>query len=1107
MNKTKRFLGLFLVVFMLLAFVPLQALANTVDEIAPVGSDSQTTEVASATDETLPDGVTADSFGDNTVTDGTNYYADLQTAVEAVCGVNNAVLYCKPSADVGSLQHAPVISSLTIYGNGASVTGGAERDFDIGNTDPSLGKDVTGDMTLKVVSLNGCGAWGAKATEHTVNLVFENCQNMGKVFLTGTTGTLNISITDCAFEGVIAEAIYSNANGDICVSGVEFSNLNKAINLNHKAEGEQNITIENCTFTNCGNDVSADQIPVRVLSSVEGGVSVLTVSGCTFTGTPEGGADILLDYNANGTTVYDITSTTAGVLLENENGNGVITNVNADADFSNKQGYLIYIYNADGSIGMVINSTKSASEFCLRTAIEDARVFVDNAFLFGITTPATYVVEMYEDSTENESFEIGSDVTINGNGFEIVCADGVEVTVAEGATLNNVVMPEAPAAPVASINGVEYADLQAAIDAASNGDTIVLLGNITLVSQEFTYPNYNRLGYCGVVIPDGKQLVLDLAGYTVSYSDAYGDFDNCMIINIGDLTINDTVGSGKIYYHANNNELATATYAYLHATILNGGKLVLNEGVTVENYAPADVDVTAALDNHSHFSYSYENDAICIINGANLISNKYFAIRQYTHYKTGYANDVTINDGTVTAIYLQHGDSWYYPDPADERLARATLTINGGTIKTLQAAEDWTCPAVRMAMSNPDNPNIQLSITGGVIDDVKIAVRRGYHYNENGTLVNETTADRNTEWLAANGGFITGGTFTNIGSADDITTNLVSFLADGFELVENADGTYGVNELPTGTLTNAYTSASGYWGECGGNAKESFGFKLYYNDTFMGSTFLNNVGGIIDGDVYVSWNIKLDAESNTDEYWTMSWEIAPTIAMQPNRVEQWVDGVCVANVELEPNWSDRIFPVVAAVTDADGKILSYVNNYDGATLANAFANANEGDEVVLLADVAFAENAASIVINKAITIDGNGKQLTFDSATSAFVIQSSNVTIKNVTIVQGAKDNSFAISISKGAWDAPAIQYSNITISEVDFVGGDYALCLIGENVVVDGCTFTEQDSHNVIVYSLKGESAITNNVFNASNGNNKSAILWEGGADNATDLSGFIAG
>ena len=287
-----------------------------------------------------------DYFGTNTVTDGTNYYATLQKAVEAVVGQADAILYCKPGADVGSLQHAPVTNTLTVHGNDAYVSGGDERDFDLGNTDPSGGQDITSDMTLTVRYLDGCGAWGAKATEHTVNLVFENCYNMGKVFVTGTTGTLNITMNNCAFEGVISEALYSNADGTIALTDVAFSNLNKAVNLNHKAAGTQTVTMTRCTFTNCGNDVAADQIPVRVLSSVPGGKSELTVENCTFTGTPAGGADILLDYGV-GLTEATITETNAKVVIERKNNEPEVHNVVDTQEYSFNN--LPFVAEVDGT--------------------------------------------------------------------------------------------------------------------------------------------------------------------------------------------------------------------------------------------------------------------------------------------------------------------------------------------------------------------------------------------------------------------------------------------------------------------------------------------------------------------------------------------------------------------------------------------------------------------------------------------------------------------------------------------------------------------------------------------------------------------------------------
>ena len=385
----KKVLIMMMCVIMVVCFMPTVAMAE-----------------GEASTNVLPEGVTDETFTENksTVTDGTNYYATLQAAVEDVNkkGTDNAVLYCKPCADVGSLQHAPVTKTLTVYGNGACVSGGSERDFDIGNTDPSYGIDITADMTLTVYNLDGCGAWGAKATEHTVNLVFDGCKNMGKVYITGTTGILNIKITNSAFEGVIKEAVYSNADGKIELDKVGFSNLNKAVNLNHKATGVQTVIITDCSFINCGNNVTAgrDEIPVRVLSSVEDGKSEFTVTGCSFSGTPNGGADILLDYGV-GTTSAVISDTAANIIQETDNNVGEIESL-AQTDTYSKT-----VQNgAEVTYVAQVGSRKFTS---LQEAINAADG--DTVTLLG-------------DVKLSAKITIDENITINGNGHTISAADG-----------------------------------------------------------------------------------------------------------------------------------------------------------------------------------------------------------------------------------------------------------------------------------------------------------------------------------------------------------------------------------------------------------------------------------------------------------------------------------------------------------------------------------------------------------------------------------------------------------------------------------------------------------------------------------------------------------
>ena len=99
------------------------------------------------------------------------------------------------------------------------------------------------------------------------------------------------------------------------------------------------------------------------------------------------------------------------------------------AEETETKGYMLYIYNADGSQAMAIDGTKAVDEtYSIKSALDDARVFVDNAILFNITTPATYKIELYEGSIEDESFEIGSDVTVKSESSGITVNEGVTLT-------------------------------------------------------------------------------------------------------------------------------------------------------------------------------------------------------------------------------------------------------------------------------------------------------------------------------------------------------------------------------------------------------------------------------------------------------------------------------------------------------------------------------------------------------------------------------------------------------------------------------------------------------------------------------------------------------
>ncbi len=303
---------------------------------------------------------------------------------------------------------------------------------------------------------------------------------------------------------------------------------------------------------------------------------------------------------------------------------------------------------------------------------------------------------------------------------------------------------------------------------------------------------------------------------------------------------------------------------------------------------------------------------------------------------------------------------------------------------------------------------------------------------------------------------------------------------------------------PTGKLGNVYTNANGYWGEHGSNATESHVIKFFNGDTYMGETSLNNINGIIDGDVYVTWNIKLDATANNDGYWSMKWDIAPTLQMQPDRAELWVDGMKADESKIQMNGPDNLWPIVGAVTNAEGKIVRYVvkgtdanaNAQEGETATNFVASADaliealgKGEDVLMNSDIKIdpanmsnAYGATGINVHNGQTIDGNGNTIDIKGAGGTWDsgINTTGGTIKNLTVTGSFRgvfinhtsshsepvilDNvtidgtTYTISCDQG-------MYQTLTATDSTFNGWTSFAATLGEATFVD-CSFGEGNGY-----------------------------------------------
>ena len=415
-----------------------------------------------------------------------------------------------------------------------------------------------------------------------------------------------------------------------------------------------------------------------------------------------------------------------------------------------------------------------------------------------------------------------------------------------------------------------------------------------------------------------------------------------------------------------------------------------------------------------------------------------------------------------------------------------------------------------------------VTVTGNTLDDAAVYVSATESVTFTGNTVNANVDIRS---------------YTADNTLNVTATDNTLAATEGVEYKIKAGGTINAQNdfvVPAkGSITPAYTGATSIWGEGGGNAKQSLVVKLYSNETLLATASLNNIGGIINGNVYVSWNIPLNSAGN-DEYWTVEWSNPVTLTTLPTKVVMVVDGVEVAENNFQLNSPDDLNKIVAAATDADGKILSChtsvanavaanaqniallrnteetimlpngvtlntngftannvtipvasVNGVGYATLADAMAAAQAGDVVTV-----FAGTYAMPSMKAGITIVGEG-EVVFEGTLTGTL---ENLTMKNIHI-KGANAQRWAYAKGNlvfenvtfeatsvyalhfdGITEGANLTYKNCTIIGWAALGGSPASC------VFDGCTFKGNGTYGVIRTYFDTE--IKNSTFDVASVN-----------------------
>ena len=311
----------------------------------------------------------------------------------------------------------------------------------------------------------------------------------------------------------------------------------------------------------------------------------------------------------------------------------------------------------------------------------------------------------------------------------------------------------------------------AAVEAAQNGETIILIADVELTAQ--------------VVIPEGKVLTLDLNGKTVNSVFNGNSTTNHIyaLSNKGTLTITDstTEGNGSINSRG----------------IYNYGSLTLNAGAI------------NAIDGNGGYAVNNQSGSTFVMNGGVVA-----ATNEDDHQSSSGGYDATalkvpagctatLNGGTINNVC----DFTYAIDAAGTLNipAKSTITVNGthGAIYVSGGVTTIDAGTFQIPADNYSRTDNVLYVTGGslvinggtFIGDSDTASGGSCLYDAAGkAVVNGGT------FKGSSGGDVWGTTGTTIkgGTFENLTET--QHIAEGYEMNENGEVVEAVKEVKVATL-------------------------------------------------------------------------------------------------------------------------------------------------------------------------------------------------------------------------------------------------------------------------------------------------------------------
>lgn len=550
---------------------------------------------------------------------------------------------------------------------------------------------------------------------------------------------------------------------------------------------------------------------------------------------------------------------------------------------------------------------------------------------------------------------------------------------------------------IAEIGNVQYESLAEAIDNVAGGTetTIKLLGD--------TKEN--------VVIPNGKSIILDLNGCTLTDNGAH------TILNQGTLKIKDsgfdgtvdnitharaalyndtgatvTVEGGNFTRSKENGQSTTNAGGNSYYTILNHGEMTVN----------GDVSVSQGEDRAGRYSSMVENGWQ---DGTKKPENAAEA-------------SLTIEKGTfIGGLNTIKNDDY------------GNLTINGGTFKNSSQATilTWNVATINDGEFLSDKNVIEVSYGNDTMDKGILTIKGGTF---NGKTAVKVGSGSGKIKLSIEGGTFSG-TFTPANGTISGGTFKNMYLSSQ-KITDSSKASYDGTDTVVGASAPA-------------NYKASINDKVYFTGDDGANQAISKAVAAKANQIYDTVTL---CESATQEK-TLGYGYLMKVKYENNA--SWTGLKASTGCEIESTEADGIFTYKSIATETSA--YAKIGDVYYPTISIAVANTKDGDEVIVLKDSDLGNSSSSrIPVTKSITIDLNGCIITSGSSSSSSGVLYVPTGYKSVVIKDSSENRMGTIKSVDESGVVLSTNNSSATLTiESGNIEGKTALYALSGTICVSG--------------------------------------------------------